>query len=127
MKIQSLDPRVNRLALDAANPYENEVLQKEEHFQTYQVFHQKKRGDKHVCVGIVHAPSDEMALVFAKEQYARRGETTNLWVVNTKNVLAMDYDDADVFSTTSEKLYRDPAGFKVNDKIEAYKKSRIDV
>ncbi len=127
MKIQSLDPRVNRLALDAESPYENNVLQQEDHFQTYQVFHQKKRGDKHICVGIVHAPSDEMALVFAKEQFARRGETVNLWVVNTRHVLAMDYDDTDIFSTTTEKIYRDPAGYKVNDKIDAYKKSQIDV
>jgi ring-1,2-phenylacetyl-CoA epoxidase subunit PaaB len=127
MKLQSLDPRVNRLSLDDSNPYEEAVLQKEEHFQTYQVFHQKKRGDKHLFVGVVHAPSDELAMVFAKEQYGRRGETTNLWVVNTRHVLALEYEDADIFATTTEKLYRDPAGFKVNDKIDAYKKSKIDV
>lgn len=127
MKINSIDPRVNRLALDAEHTYEDHVLQSEDHFQTYQVFHQKKRGDKHICVGIVHAPSDEMALIFAKEQFARRGETVNMWVVNTRHVLALDYDDTDIFSTTTEKTYRDPAGYKVNDKIEAYKKAQIDV
>jgi hypothetical protein len=33
----------------------------------------------------------------------------------------MDYADEDVFQTTPAKSYRDPAGYKVNDKIEAYK------
>jgi ring-1,2-phenylacetyl-CoA epoxidase subunit PaaB len=127
MIINSLDPRVNRLQLDAGQQHPDAVLAKEDHWETYQVFHQRKRGDKHVCVGIVHAPSPEMAMVFGKEQYARRGETVNLWVVNTRHVLAMDYDDYDVFSTTPEKMYRDPAGYKVNEKIAAFKKAQLDV
>lgn len=127
MKIKSLDPRVSRLELEAETHHPQAVLGREDHWETYQVFHQRKRGDKHVGVGIVHAPSAEMALVFAKEQYARRGETVNLWIVNTRDVLAMDYDDYDVFSTTPEKIYRDPAGYKVNEKIAAYKKANIDV
>lgn len=127
MKIKSLDPRVNRLELEAVDKQPDAVLIPHDHFQTYQVFHQKKRGDKHVAVGVVHAPSPEMALLFAKEQYGRRGETVNLWVVNTADVLAMDYDDYDVFATTPEKTYRDPAGYKVNDKIAAYKKSTVNV
>ncbi|MFN3528542.1 MAG: 1,2-phenylacetyl-CoA epoxidase subunit B [Bacteroidia bacterium] len=127
MKIKSLDPRVSRMELDAEAEHPQAVLGREDHWETYQVFHQRKRGDKHVCVGIVHAPSAELAMMFAKEQYARRGETVNLWIVNTRDVLAMDYDDYDVFSTTPEKIYRDPAGYKVNEKIAAYKKANIDV
>jgi hypothetical protein len=33
----------------------------------------------------------------------------------------MDYADEDIFRTTPSKNYRDPAGYKVNEKIEAYK------
>jgi ring-1,2-phenylacetyl-CoA epoxidase subunit PaaB len=127
MNIQSLDPRVTRLGIEAEDKNPDQTLQREEHWETYQVFHQKKRGEKHSSVGVVHAPNAEMALLFAKEQYARRGETVNLWIVNTRDVLAMDYDDYDVFSTTPEKMYRDPAGYKVNEKIAAYKKAQLDV
>ena len=127
MKINSLDPRVTRLELEAGQEHPAAVLKPEEHWETYQVFHQRKRGEKHSSVGIVHAPSAEMALVFAKEQYGRRGETVNIWIVNTKDVLAMDYDDYDVFATTPEKMYRDPAGYKVNEKIAEFKKSNLHV
>lgn len=127
MKIKSLDPRVTRLELEAGQVNPPAVLKSEEHWETYQVFHQRKRGEKHSSVGIVHAPSAEMALVFAKEQYGRRGETVNFWIVNTKDVLAMDYDDYDVFATTPEKMYRDPAGYKVNEKIAEFKKSNLHV
>jgi phenylacetate-CoA oxygenase PaaH subunit len=47
----------------------------------YEVFLQEKRGDPHVHVGAVHAPDPEMALILAKEQFARRGRCASLWVV----------------------------------------------
>lgn len=124
MNILSLDPRVDRLKLSNESPYADNVVENEGYWDTYQVFHQKKRGQQHQHVGIVHAPNEEMALVFAKEQYARRGETTNLWIVKTANVFSMSYDDSDVFETTPEKIYREANGYKVMDKINAYKKEQ---
>ena len=47
-------------------------------WQVYEVFHQKARGEHHVHVGSVHATDPEMALVLAKEQYARRAACVNL-------------------------------------------------
>ena len=61
-----------------------------------------------------------MAMIFAKEQYARRGKTTNLWVVKTSDVYTFSYDDEDIFETTPEKTFRDPAFYRVRDRIEAY-------
>jgi ring-1,2-phenylacetyl-CoA epoxidase subunit PaaB len=98
MKIKSLDPRVSRLELDVVDKQPDAVLHVQDHWETYQVFHQRKRGEKHSSVGIVHAPSAEMA-----------------------------YDDYDVFATTPDKMYRDPAGYKVNDKIAEFKKSNLHV
>lgn len=117
--IESLDPRITRAAID-----ENIEFKEYGHldeFETYEVFHQKKRGQQHVHVGIVHAPDSELALIYAKEQFARRGQTSNLWVVASKNVAATAYADDDIFTTTEEKLYRDPATYKVMDRIKAYK------
>ena len=62
MKILSLDPRISRAEI----PDGVVELKPMDEFQTYEVFHQKKRGEQHEHVGIVHAPNDEMALLFAK-------------------------------------------------------------
>jgi ring-1,2-phenylacetyl-CoA epoxidase subunit PaaB len=61
-----------------------------------------------------------LALAFAKEQFARRGETVNLWVVKSEDMMATDYSDADVFATTPEKSFRDPASYSVKDKIDQW-------
>ncbi len=117
MKILSLDPRIARVDLPEG-PVELSPL---DEFQTYEVFHQKKRGDQHEHVGIVHAPNDEMALLFAKDQYARRGICVNIWVVKSENVIASSYDDTDIFLIAPEKIYREAGGYKVMDKINKFK------
>ena len=120
--IKSLDPRINRAEIEqdiAAKP-----LGEMEHWQTYEVFHQKKRGDQHMHVGIVHAPNIEMAMLFAKEQFGRRGVSANMWVVRTADVFATGYEDQDMFETTPEKVYREAGGYKVMEKINKYKQSQ---
>lgn len=119
MIIKSLDPRVTRAQIDdEANIGVQEPL---DQWQTYEVFQQKKRGTQHIHVGSVHAPNPEMAILFAKEQYARRGQCVNLWVVKTSDVFATEYEDEDIFSTTPEKTYREAEIYKVMDRIQAYK------
>lgn len=118
--IKSLDPRISRAKLDVDNQID--PLESMDQFQTFEVFHQKKRGQHHVHVGPVHAPNAEMALLYAKEQYARRGVTANLWVVPTQSITATEYFDDDIFTTTEEKIYRDPGTYKVIDRINDYKK-----
>ncbi len=115
--MSSLDPRVNRL--DFKKVADGEV-QTNSHLITWEVFHQDKRGKQVVHVGIVHAPSPEMALILAKEQYARRGKTTNLWVAKTSDVYTFATQDEDIFETTPEKTFRDPAAYKVRDRIEKF-------
>lgn len=99
-------------------------IQTEEHkhWPTYEVFHQKKRGDQSVHVGIVHAPDPELALIFAKEQYGRRFKSTNLWVVKSSEIYTFNYEDEDIFETTPEKKYRDGDYYKVREKVEKFQK-----
>jgi ring-1,2-phenylacetyl-CoA epoxidase subunit PaaB len=118
--IQSLDPRIARENINEENHIA--PLTEMDNWETYEVFHQKKRGDQHVHVGIVHAPNPEMAFLFGKEQYGRRGISVNMWVVKTSNVFASDYDDSDIFDTVPEKQYREAGGYKVMSKINKYKK-----
>jgi ring-1,2-phenylacetyl-CoA epoxidase subunit PaaB len=115
----SLDPRVNRLPI---SEQPNELSPDQSIWVTWEVFHQEKKGKQPVHAGIVHAPAADMALLFAKEQYARRGKTTNLWVVKTSDVHTFSDTDDDIFATTPEKTFRDPAYYKVRDRIEAFKK-----
>ncbi len=119
MKIKSLDPRVTRSNIDEDT--QEGILNPLDHFETYEVFEQRKRGIHHVHVGSVHAPSAEMAVVFAKEQYTRRGQCVNLWVVKTSDVFVTEYEDSDIFETTVNKKYREPDAYKVIDRINAFK------
>ncbi len=119
MKINSLDPRIARAELDE-NSTEG-TLNTLDHFQTYEVFEQKKRGTHHMHVGSVHAPNAELAMMFAKEQYTRRGNCVNLWVVKTSEIFVTQYEDADMFENTPSKLHRDPNSYKVMDRIQAFK------
>src|SRR6478609_10564936 len=106
--IKSLDPRIAREQISEDNTIE--PLTPMDNWETYEVFHQKKRGDQHMHVGIVHAPNPEMAMLFGKEQFGRRGISVNIWVVKTKDVLVTDYEDQDIFETTPEKAYREAGG-----------------
>lgn len=78
----------------------------------WEVFQQAKRGEHHAHVGTLHAPDPEVALMLAKENYARRGECVNLWVVRADRIHATDYSEADVFAHTTDKNYREPAGYQ---------------
>ena len=118
--IHSLDPRIAREQINEDNTIA--PLTEMDNWETYEVFHQKKRGEQHEHVGIVHAPNNEMALLFGKEQYGRRGISVNIWVVKTSNVFASDYDDADIFETVPNKQYREAGGYKVMEMINKYKK-----
>ena len=78
----------------------------------YEVFHQQARGEPHVYVGSVHAPDAEMALVLAKEQYARRQACVNLWVVPLEAITASRYEDADMFEHHTDRSYRESWGYQ---------------
>src|ERR1051325_6050797 len=105
MTMESLDPRINRLDFKKLEEGEEHT---NSHLETYEVFHQEKRGKQVGHVGIVHASSPEMALVMAKEVFGRRGKTTNLWVVKTSDVYTFGPEDENMFETVPEKLYREP-------------------
>lgn len=120
MPIISLDPRITRLEIPEEQGLE--PIQPNEYFETYEVFHQAKSGDRHIHVGSVHAPSPEMAFLFAKEQYGRRSKSYNIWIVRSSDITTIMQEDADIFATAPEKTYREAGGYKVRDKINAFKK-----
>ncbi|MBS1517658.1 MAG: 1,2-phenylacetyl-CoA epoxidase subunit B [Bacteroidetes bacterium] len=122
MSIKSLDPRITRENLPEEP--DSKPLENIHHWQTYEVFHQTKKGDRHIHVGSLHAPNQEMAVILAKEQYSRRDKCVNLWVVKTADIFSSGYENEDIFETTPEKTYREAGGYKVMDKINKFKKER---
>ncbi|TYZ14261.1 phenylacetic acid degradation b [Hymenobacter lutimineralis] len=88
--LSSLDPRIARLALPDA-PAALQPKAAFDQFETYEVFHQKKDGAPFSYVGPVHAPSADVAFLFAKEQYSRRAACSGMWVVPTSAISLTRY------------------------------------
>ena len=83
----------------------------------YAVFRQDTKNDPHVHVGEMHATDAEMALVLAKEQFARRDPCVNLWVVPLSGIVATAYDDADIFAPSTDKSYRFGGSYREQQRV----------
>ncbi|MFD2513426.1 phenylacetic acid degradation b [Pontibacter locisalis] len=101
MSLKSLDPRVTRLNLPEGEVPPMEEKPAMDQFETYEAFHQKKEGAAHTYVGPVHAPNEDVAFLFAKEQYSRRFPCVGLWIVRTENIQVTPYgnDGENVYDT----------------------------
>jgi ring-1,2-phenylacetyl-CoA epoxidase subunit PaaB len=57
----------------------------------------------------VHAADGELALLAARDVYARRGPVVSLWVVESSRIIATTPDDSPSFLEPGpEKIYRHP-------------------
>ncbi|MCE7994356.1 MAG: phenylacetic acid degradation b [Roseivirga sp.] len=102
MALDSLDPRVNRLDISEDSLSTLVAKGNLDQFETYEAFVQVKDSKPFEHVGPVHAPNEEMAFLFAKEQYSRRGMFCNaLCVIKTENIKASHFTDngQDVYDT----------------------------
>ena len=96
-------------------------------WQVYEVFHQSKRGEPHTHVGSVHAPDAEMALMLARDQFARRLECVSLWVVPTEAITSTSYEDSETwFEPATDKSYREASGFRMSDILRRLERTRED-
>lgn len=121
MRLKSLDPRISRSELPEAEDW-NTLAPLDQH-ETWEVFHIEKRGEHPMHVGSLHAPNEDLALVYAKEQYGRRSKSFGIWVVRTRDVFTIGADeDADIFETTPEKVYREASGYRVGTRLTAFKR-----
>ena len=75
----------------------------------WEVFIQSKTGEPHEHVGSLHAADAEMALMNARDVYARRGTVISIWVVPTEKITASSSDDnGPFFDPAEDKIYRHP-------------------
>jgi len=108
MKIKSLDPRVERLQISDQEGLQSPKSELDQ-FETYEAFVQVKEGKSLDHVGSVHAPNEEMAFLFAKEQYTRRGVYCNaLCIVKTEKIMVSAFSDNKV--SVYESIENHPTG-----------------
>lgn len=81
------------------------------------VFLQARRRDPHVYVGDVHAPDAEMALLLAKENYARRDPCVNLWVVPAAAIHQTASEAAAMFEPVTDKSYRFGGSYRQQQRV----------
>jgi ring-1,2-phenylacetyl-CoA epoxidase subunit PaaB len=89
---------------------------KKEHSEwaVWEVFTQAKQGAPHEHAGNVHASDAEMALLNARDLYARRNEAVNIWVVPAEAITASTPEDiGPFFDPANDKVYRHPRFYKV--------------
>ncbi len=68
---------------------------------TYEVFLKPDGKDTFTHAGSLEAPDDELAMMYARETYIRRGEGMHAWVVRRESVLVLDPDDLAVTAKRS--------------------------
>jgi ring-1,2-phenylacetyl-CoA epoxidase subunit PaaB len=78
---------------------EKQHLMADTQWPRFEVFQQDRAGRPHRNVGNVHAPDPEMALMNARDVFARRPSTVSMWVVPEEAILAR----------TAEELAADPS------------------
>jgi ring-1,2-phenylacetyl-CoA epoxidase subunit PaaB len=90
----------------------------------YEVFRRDKEGAPMVHAGSVAAPSDDLALIYAREVYGRRGESQALWVVPRAAVMLLD--DADILAPALDRGYRSVEGYRMREKFQAVRERLKD-
>jgi len=110
MALNSLDPRVNRLPITEESLTTLVPKETLDQFETYEAFIQVMDTKPFEHAGSIHAPNEEMAFLFAKEQYSRRGMFCNaLCVIKTENIKATAFTDnkQDIYDTITTEASGD--------------------
>ncbi|MFD1425907.1 ring-1,2-phenylacetyl-CoA epoxidase subunit PaaB [Kroppenstedtia sanguinis] len=86
-------------------------------YDVFEVFVQKTQADFHVHVGSVVAPSPDVALLTARENFLRREKAVNLWIVPRNGIYATSYDEPDWFAREMDRRYREVGGYSENGRL----------
>jgi ring-1,2-phenylacetyl-CoA epoxidase subunit PaaB len=85
--------------------------------EVWEVFRREREGAPMVHAGNVSAASADLALIFAREVYGRRGESSVLWVAPREAFVALE--DADLLHPGLDRSYRLVDGYRMRDKLQA--------
>lgn len=84
--------------------------------QTYEVFLKREGKDEFRHAGSLEAATPELALVLARENYARRAEGHRMWVVDRADVLV---GDEEFLAPNADKPHRHNDGRRVAERRRA--------
>ena len=85
--------------------------------QVFEVFRREREGAPMVHAGTVTAASADLALIYAREVYGRRGESDMLWIAPREAFLV--FDDSDILHPALGRSYRLVEGYRMRDKLHA--------
>lgn len=92
---------------------------KETQGQLWEVFIQSKPGQPYKHAGSIHAFDKDLAIEHARDVYTRRGEGTGLWVVPSKEIIAVSINEAEYFfEPANEKIYRHPTFYTLPEGVK---------
>jgi ring-1,2-phenylacetyl-CoA epoxidase subunit PaaB len=84
----------------------------------FEVFAQAREGKPFEHGGNIVAPDAELALLYAREFYGRRGESHRLWVVPREAIV--EINDPDILHPPAvDRSYRNSSGYSVRDTLRA--------
>lgn len=83
----------------------------------YEVFRREKPGAPMVHAGSIAAASADLALIYAKEVYGRRGESSVLWVA--PRAAFQVFDDGEMLHPALGRAYRLVEGYRMREKLQA--------
>ena len=83
----------------------------------YEVFRRAQAGAPMVHAGTVTAASPDLALIYARESFGRRGESHALWIV--PRAALIELDDADILAPALDRSYRSVDGYRMREKLKA--------
>jgi ring-1,2-phenylacetyl-CoA epoxidase subunit PaaB len=92
--------------------------------RTYEVFLKKDGKDEFRHAGAIDAPNDDLALIMARECYARRAEGDHLWVVDRSNIAVAE---ADFVAPNADKPHRHNDGGRVAARRKAQREEKASV
>lgn len=83
----------------------------------WEVFIQPKNGLSHRHCGSIHASDRNMAILAARNVYARRGEGQSILVVKSKDIISSDPNEKAENFSADDKIYRHPTFYDVPDDV----------
>ena len=87
--------------------------------QLWEVFIQSKAGQAFKHVGSIHAFDKDLAIENARDVYTRRGEGTGLWVVPSKEIIAVSINESEYFfEPVDTKIYRHPTFYTLPEGVK---------
>ncbi|SEN52261.1 phenylacetic acid degradation protein [Lihuaxuella thermophila] len=90
--------------------------EKQTEYSIFEVFIQRTQAEHHVHVGSLVAPSPDVAIQTARENFLRREKAVNIWVVPRDQITATPYEP-DFFTREMDRKYREVAGYTENGRL----------